>query len=54
MGGKSLEVLATIGGGWIDVRDAALAHTLSLSKEEAGGERLIISGGEFVFQDFSK
>ncbi|KAE9383213.1 hypothetical protein BT96DRAFT_968643 [Gymnopus androsaceus JB14] len=43
MGGKSLEELATFGSGWVDVRDIALAHALSLIKEEAGGER---GGGE--------
>jgi len=52
MGGKSLEVLATDGGGWIDVRDIALAHALSLIKEEAGGERVVVSAGEWVYQDF--
>ncbi|KIK63983.1 hypothetical protein GYMLUDRAFT_40198 [Collybiopsis luxurians FD-317 M1] len=51
-GGKSLESLATGGGGFVDVRDIALAHVLALQKEKAGGERLIISQGEFVFQDF--
>ncbi|KAF9064340.1 hypothetical protein BDP27DRAFT_166490 [Rhodocollybia butyracea] len=35
-GGKSLEVLATIGGGWVDVRDISLAHVLALQKAEAG------------------
>lgn len=30
---------------WIDVRDAALAHVLSLEKTEAGGERIIITEG---------
>ncbi|KAH9487432.1 Putative uncharacterized oxidoreductase [Psilocybe cubensis] len=30
---------------WIDVRDAALAHVLSLEKPEAGGERIIITEG---------
>ncbi|KAF9064341.1 hypothetical protein BDP27DRAFT_1384769 [Rhodocollybia butyracea] len=51
-GGKSLEVLATSGGGWVDVRDISLAHALAFQKAEAGGERLLISAGEFVFQDF--
>ena len=54
MGGKSLEELATFGSGWVDVRDIALAHALSLIKEEAGGERVVVSAGEWVFQDFSK
>ncbi|KAJ3877793.1 D-lactaldehyde dehydrogenase, partial [Lentinula edodes] len=52
MGGKTLEVITTIGGGWVDVRDIALAHVLALQKNEAGGERLLISKGEFVYQDF--
>lgn len=54
MGGKSLDTVSTIGGGYVDVRDIALAHALALMKEEAGGERLLISKGEFVFQDFSE
>ncbi|KAE9387892.1 D-lactaldehyde dehydrogenase [Gymnopus androsaceus JB14] len=52
MGGKSLDALANVGAGWVDVRDIALAHVLALTKEEAGGERLLISKGEFTFQDF--
>lgn len=52
--GKSLEVLTTVGGSWVDVRDISLAHVLALQKAEAGGERLMISAGEFVFQDFSE
>ncbi|KAK7002479.1 D-lactaldehyde dehydrogenase [Favolaschia claudopus] len=38
-------------GSWVDVRDIALAHVLGLQKEEAGGERIIISAGAFSFQD---
>ncbi|KAJ3786733.1 D-lactaldehyde dehydrogenase [Lentinula aff. detonsa] len=52
MGGKTIEAITTIGGGWVDVRDIALAHVLALQKQEAGGERLLISKGEFVYQDF--
>ncbi|KAF5391121.1 hypothetical protein D9757_003042 [Collybiopsis confluens] len=52
MGGKSLEVIGTVGGGWVDVRDIALAHALALQKEEAADQRLIISNSEFVYQDF--
>ncbi|THU93557.1 D-lactaldehyde dehydrogenase [Dendrothele bispora CBS 962.96] len=37
--------------GWVDVRDAALAHIRSLEVEEAGGERIILCAGPFVFQD---
>ena len=39
---------------WVDVRDTALAHVLALQKEEAGGERFIISGGRFTWQDWGK
>ena len=39
---------------WIDVRDVALAHVLALQKEEAGGERIIISSGKWVWQDWGK
>ncbi|KAJ7761665.1 D-lactaldehyde dehydrogenase, partial [Mycena metata] len=45
----------TIGGNegfWIDVRDVARAHLLCLLTEAAGGERLIISAGSFVWQDW--
>ncbi|KAE9390117.1 D-lactaldehyde dehydrogenase [Gymnopus androsaceus JB14] len=52
MGGKSLDALANVGAGWVDVRDIALAHVLALTKDEAGGERLLISKGEFTWQDF--
>jgi hypothetical protein len=48
---KPLKALATVGGGWVAVWDISLAHVLAL---EAGGERLLISAGEFVFQVFSK
>ncbi|KZO94395.1 NAD(P)-binding protein [Calocera viscosa TUFC12733] len=38
-------------GSWIDVRDTAKAHVLSLQKEKAGGERFLIAGGAFKWQD---
>ncbi|KAJ6531438.1 hypothetical protein DFH09DRAFT_1183626 [Mycena vulgaris] len=44
---------AAAGGGcWIDVRDLALAHVRALQKEEAGGERIIITAGAFAWQDW--
>ncbi|KAJ7033273.1 D-lactaldehyde dehydrogenase [Mycena alexandri] len=43
---------ATGGGCWIDVRDLALAHVRALQKEEAGGERMIITAGAFAWQDW--
>jgi len=51
-GGKSPEELVTIGSGWVDVRDLAEAHALALVKEAAGGERIITSAGEWVWQDW--
>jgi hypothetical protein len=44
---------AAAGGGcWVDVRDLALAHVRALQKEEAGGERIIITAGAFAWQDW--
>ena len=40
------DFLAKTGSSWIDVRDVAEAHALALQKEAAGGERIIINGGE--------
>jgi nucleoside-diphosphate-sugar epimerase len=37
--------LDTPGGQWIDVRDVASAHVLSLEKEDAGDQRMIIAFG---------
>jgi hypothetical protein len=41
------------GHGWIDVRDASTAHVRALSVPAAGGERILVCGGSFVWQDFS-
>lgn len=38
-------------GNYVDVRDAAMAHRLALSVDEAGGERFIPSAGPFRWQD---
>ncbi|PSS37994.1 hypothetical protein PHLCEN_2v177 [Hermanssonia centrifuga] len=51
-GKKDDKFLATMGMEWIDVRDVALAHILSLQKEAAGGNRCIVSSGVFKWQDF--
>jgi hypothetical protein len=40
------EELVNSGGGWVDVRDLASAHVAALEKEEAGGQRIIVSAGE--------
>ncbi|KAH6916517.1 D-lactaldehyde dehydrogenase [Coprinopsis sp. MPI-PUGE-AT-0042] len=39
-------------GAWVDVRDLTDAHVLALEKEEAGGERIFISAGPLVWQDW--
>lgn len=39
---------------WIDVRDLAEAHVLAIKKQEAGGERIIVSEGPFKWQDFGE
>ena len=46
--------LKSQGSTYIDVRDVAEAHTLALEKEAAGGERIIISAGSYVWQDWRK
>ncbi|TFK23744.1 D-lactaldehyde dehydrogenase [Coprinopsis marcescibilis] len=47
----SKDALAS-GSSWVDVRNLADAHVLALEKEEAGGERTIISQGVFSWQDW--
>ncbi|KAJ7692590.1 hypothetical protein B0H17DRAFT_933870, partial [Mycena rosella] len=37
---------------WVDVRDLGRAHVLALLKPAAGGERIIVSAGPFVWQDW--
>jgi len=48
---KSGDELYSYAGNWVDVRDVALAHVVSLQKAEAGGERIIVSAGTFAWQD---
>ncbi|KAG2365175.1 hypothetical protein BDR07DRAFT_1399625 [Suillus spraguei] len=50
--GATNEYLASVGSTWIDVRDLAEAHAISLEKEAAGGERIIVSAGLWKWQDF--
>ncbi|KAF7291224.1 hypothetical protein MIND_01265900 [Mycena indigotica] len=40
------------GAAWIDVRDLGAAHVGAFQNEEAGGERIIVSQGSFVWQNF--
>ncbi|KAH6901040.1 D-lactaldehyde dehydrogenase [Coprinopsis sp. MPI-PUGE-AT-0042] len=37
---------------WVDVRDLADGHVLALEKEAAGGERIIVVAGAFVWQEW--
>ncbi|KAL2831605.1 NAD(P)-binding protein [Aspergillus pseudoustus] len=39
------------GHGWVDERDVAAAHIKALETPDAGGERIIVSAGEWVWQD---
>jgi nucleoside-diphosphate-sugar epimerase len=34
-----------------DVRDLAEAHVLALEKQNAGGERILVTAGEWIWQD---
>lgn len=38
-------------GNFVDVRTIGVAHTRALQKEEAGGNRFIVSAGTFCWQD---
>ncbi|KAG6856805.1 hypothetical protein H0H87_000502 [Tephrocybe sp. NHM501043] len=49
---KSEAFLTVAGHAFIDVRDLAEAHALALEKDAAGGERIIVSAGSFVWQDW--
>ena len=48
---KSQKELLDINGGWVDVRDVAEGHVLSLEVPEAGGQRFILCGGMYTGQD---
>jgi len=39
---------------WVDVRDLGEAHVRALRMAEAGGERIIVSSGSYVWQDWGK
>lgn len=40
------------GNVWVDVRDLAIGHVRALEKAEAGGERIILAQGSYIWQDF--
>ncbi|KZV66778.1 D-lactaldehyde dehydrogenase [Peniophora sp. CONT] len=52
--GRLQNALLESGTGWIDVRDIALAHVLAGQKDEAGGQRILISAGNCVVADLNK
>lgn len=47
-------VLYVCRSSWVDVRDLARAHVLSLTTEAAGGNRIIVAVGPFKWQDWGK
>ncbi|KAH8924707.1 NAD(P)-binding protein [Atractiella rhizophila] len=47
-----LSLLTEPGHGWIDARDVAAGCVKALEVPEAGGERIVVNAGEFVWQDF--
>ncbi|KAJ3841294.1 D-lactaldehyde dehydrogenase [Lentinula raphanica] len=51
-GGKTPEELRSTGNCWVDVRDLAEAQVLALQKHDAANERVIVSAGAFVWQEW--
>lgn len=51
---RSVEEVAQEHRVWVDVRDAALGHVLAIISPDAGGQRIICSGGSFVWQEWCK
>ncbi|KAI0081481.1 D-lactaldehyde dehydrogenase [Panus rudis PR-1116 ss-1] len=51
--GKAGPNTATLDGNcWVDVRDVALAHVVALRKSGSGGQRLIVSAGQYCWRDW--
>ncbi|KAK7692465.1 hypothetical protein QCA50_004090 [Cerrena zonata] len=51
-GDADAETLATQGQCWADVRDVTKGLVLGLLKEQAGGERIILGSGPYMWQDW--
>ncbi|TEB26430.1 D-lactaldehyde dehydrogenase [Coprinellus micaceus] len=52
-GNKDKEQLGEKNGyAWVDVRDIAEAHVRALEKEEAGGQRIVVSSGSYIWQEW--
>ncbi|KAI0260554.1 D-lactaldehyde dehydrogenase [Gloeopeniophorella convolvens] len=49
--GKRDDAGLTQSAEWIDVRDLGIAHRLAGEKEAAGGERIIVSSGQYFWQE---
>ncbi|PFH46935.1 hypothetical protein AMATHDRAFT_68786 [Amanita thiersii Skay4041] len=50
--GESSKLPVIDGNSWVDVRDLGLGLVKSLEVKEAGGERIIVCGGRFFWQDW--
>lgn len=53
-GGKTPQELQSTGTSWIDVRDLAEAQALALQTESVANERVIVSAGAAVWQEWRK
>lgn len=50
-GKKTPEVLTGPGNAYVDVRDLARAHVLAIQRDDAGGQRIIVSAGSHFWQE---
>ncbi|TCD65711.1 methylglyoxal reductase (NADPH-dependent) gre2 [Steccherinum ochraceum] len=46
------DTLANVGGSWVDVRDVAATHVMSLTVEGAGNKRFVNAAGQYKWQDW--
>lgn len=51
LGPTSPSTLTTASNCWVDVRDIAEAEVRAAEREACGGERIVVSGGEYWWQD---
>lgn len=51
LGPTSPSTLNTASNCWVDVRDIAEAEVRAAEREACGGERIVVSGGEYWWQD---
>ncbi|PFH47275.1 hypothetical protein AMATHDRAFT_87804, partial [Amanita thiersii Skay4041] len=50
--GRSNDFLAEVGSSWVDVRDVAASLVKAMNVKEAGGERIIVNAGHYIWQDW--